>query len=90
MCTRTTTGRTTNPKGDQDDLHAELEGAFRTLKPAERIEAWAVVTEVIASYEGQQKTYRDFCVAVGNRIKQIAKIADRPIHTQGPITQQAE
>jgi hypothetical protein len=70
------------------DLHAGLEGAFRMLEPAERIEAWAVVTEVIASYEGQQKTYKEFCVSVGNRVKKVAKIADRQIHTQGPITEQ--
>jgi hypothetical protein len=72
------------------DLHAGLEGAFRMLEPAERIEAWAVVTDVIASYEGQQKTYKEFCVAVGNRVKKVAKIADRQIHTQGPITEQTE
>jgi len=38
----------------------------------------------------QQKTYKEFCVAVGNRIKKVAKIADRQIHTQGPIKEKAE
>lgn len=66
-------------------LYAGAEGAFRSLEPAERAEAWATLGDVIASRTEHDARYKEFCQIVSKRVKEIAKITDRKIKTQGVI-----
>lgn len=66
-------------------LYAGAEGAFRSLEPAERAEAWATLGDVIASRTEHDDRYKEFCQIVSKRVKEIAKITDKNIKTQGVI-----
>ncbi len=71
-------------------LYAGAEGAFRSLEPAERAEAWATLGDIIASETQHDDRYKEFCQIVSMRVKEIAKITDRKIKTQGIIESGAE
>jgi hypothetical protein len=70
-------------------LYVGADGAFQSLQPAERAEAWATLGDVIASQTDRSDAYKDFCRMVSKRINDLAKITDRRIMTQGVIQEDA-
>lgn len=65
------------------DLFAGLDGSLRNLQPAERDEAWLLVTDVLKA--SSDSPYGQFCAEVANRLAMLAEVTKKRLRSPGPV-----
>lgn len=65
------------------DLFLALDGALSNLEPAERVEAWLTVADVIESGGDAEGVYSLFCTGVAKKLTQLTSLQNRRVSTQG-------